>query len=90
MSDPPLSDIDFKNKMAVVWTTLKFFNRLGVKFLMECLNIYTVFLMEENYLVYAFQVRVSEVERLVKRARPLQMNERKSRHLTPSHLLSRL
>ena len=23
MSDPPLSDIDFKNKMASVWTTLK-------------------------------------------------------------------
>ena len=23
MSDPPLSDIDFKNKMAWVWTTLK-------------------------------------------------------------------
>ena len=23
MSDPPLSDIDFKNKMAMVWTTLK-------------------------------------------------------------------
>ena len=23
MSDPPLSDIDFKNKMALVWTTLK-------------------------------------------------------------------
>ena len=24
MSDPPLSDIDFKNKMVLVWTTLKF------------------------------------------------------------------
>ena len=24
MSDPPLSDIDFKNKMAWVWTTLEF------------------------------------------------------------------
>ena len=23
LSDPPLSDIDFKNKMAWVWTTLK-------------------------------------------------------------------
>ena len=23
MTDPPLSDIDFKNKMAWVWTTLK-------------------------------------------------------------------
>ena len=23
MSDPPLSDIDFKNKMTWVWTTLK-------------------------------------------------------------------
>ena len=23
MSDPSLSDIDFKNKMALVWTTLK-------------------------------------------------------------------
>ena len=23
MSDPPLSDIDFKNKMVLVWTTLK-------------------------------------------------------------------
>ena len=23
MSDPPLSDIDFKNKMASAWTTLK-------------------------------------------------------------------
>ena len=23
MSDPPLSDIDFKNKIAWVWTTLK-------------------------------------------------------------------
>jgi len=27
MSDPPLSDIDFRNKMAWVWTTLKFFDR---------------------------------------------------------------
>ena len=25
MSDPPLFDIDFKNKMYLVWTTLKFF-----------------------------------------------------------------
>ena len=25
MSDPALSDIDFKNKMALVWTTLKQF-----------------------------------------------------------------
>ena len=25
MSDPPLSGIDLKNKMAWVWTTLKFF-----------------------------------------------------------------
>ena len=25
MSDPPLSDIDFKNKMDWVWTTLKLF-----------------------------------------------------------------
>ena len=25
MSDPPLSDIDFKNKMTCVWTTLKIY-----------------------------------------------------------------
>ena len=34
MSDPSLSDIDFKNKMALVWTTLKCFHRTfnaGVK-----------------------------------------------------------
>ena len=24
MSDPPLSDIDFENKMALVWTTLNY------------------------------------------------------------------
>ena len=24
MSDPPLSDIDLKNQMALVWTTLKY------------------------------------------------------------------
>ena len=24
MSDPPLSDIEYKNKMAWIWTTLKF------------------------------------------------------------------
>ena len=28
MSDPPLSDIDFTNKMALVWTTLKIFHFL--------------------------------------------------------------
>jgi len=27
MSDPPHSDIDFKNKMAWVWTTLKFLTK---------------------------------------------------------------
>ena len=29
MSDPPLSDINFKNKMALVWTTLKDINNGG-------------------------------------------------------------
>ena len=30
MSDPSLSDIDFKNKMTWVWATLKLSNRLSV------------------------------------------------------------
>ena len=34
MSDPALSDIDFKNKMALVWTTLKK-NRFRLKFTMD-------------------------------------------------------
>ena len=31
MSDPPLSDIDFKNKMAWVWTTLKIIGKYMAK-----------------------------------------------------------
>ena len=31
MSDPPLSEIDFKNKMAWVWTTLKSFKNESEK-----------------------------------------------------------
>ena len=37
MSDPPLSDIDFKNKMARVWTTLNFSSQNTV------LQLFTVF-----------------------------------------------
>jgi len=32
MSDPTLSDIDFKNKMAWVWTTLKFQENIWMSF----------------------------------------------------------
>ena len=32
MSDPSLSDIDFKNKMAAVWTTLKRLRTLSNQF----------------------------------------------------------
>ena len=35
MSDPTLSDIDFKNKMALVWTTLKFEINYGVGWELE-------------------------------------------------------
>ena len=31
MSDPPLSDIDIKNKMAWIWTTLNWSNFSSVK-----------------------------------------------------------
>ena len=31
MSDPPLSDIDFQNKMALVWISLKFIGRYSVE-----------------------------------------------------------
>ena len=39
MSDPPISDIHFKNKMALVWTTLNFPNSFRFDVLLELTKI---------------------------------------------------
>ena len=40
MSDPSLSDIDFKNKMAWVWRTLKLFSDIAFYYTREVTNGY--------------------------------------------------
>ena len=54
MSDPPLSDIDFKNKMARVWTTLKY-EKSRVKLTRE--NI----LFESNCSVMSYQLSLQHL-----------------------------
>ena len=72
MSDPPLSDIDFKNKMARVWTTLKptiqpflidFLVLLGIQDLMNEPNIHDP-AQAEAYTAYT--QNKAEYERRVK------------------------
>ena len=46
MSDPPIPDIDFRNKMAWVWTTLKIFD---LKFLLENLLYYNARIFNDFY-----------------------------------------
>ena len=41
-SDPPLSDIDFKTKMAWVWTTLKVFDKHFLKWSPHCAHVIRV------------------------------------------------